>query len=260
MRVFEAGWNALQVWPDRRRKAGRGAEAPKCRRTDPNWADSVAQRPTKFYYPLEMFSLFYGVENALAGADWVAGGLGFEPRQAESEFAVLPLDDPPKGSVDARLANTPPACKVRAGLASAWIMLACPALVRGRASGGQECWTGPERRTQKPARPPRCAARGRARSRHQQLPSADRDAVARRQSADRRFLLAHRPPGRGRCAHRRAVASRDRSHDRRAQDLFGSYPRQGCATRPRHRDRGLPPRRAMRACCSSARATRPESN
>lgn len=26
----------------------------------------------------------------------VAGGLGFEPRQAESESAVLPLDDPPK--------------------------------------------------------------------------------------------------------------------------------------------------------------------
>jgi hypothetical protein len=25
----------------------------------------------------------------------VAGGLGFEPRQAESESAVLPLDDPP---------------------------------------------------------------------------------------------------------------------------------------------------------------------
>src|SRR5579884_1428833 len=27
----------------------------------------------------------------------VAGGLGFEPRQAESESAVLPLDDPPSG-------------------------------------------------------------------------------------------------------------------------------------------------------------------
>lgn len=25
----------------------------------------------------------------------MAGGLGFEPRQAESESAVLPLDDPP---------------------------------------------------------------------------------------------------------------------------------------------------------------------
>jgi hypothetical protein len=32
----------------------------------------VAQRPTKFYYPLEIFNLFYGMENALAGADWVA--------------------------------------------------------------------------------------------------------------------------------------------------------------------------------------------
>src|SRR5690348_18429121 len=27
----------------------------------------------------------------------LAGGLGFEPRQAESESAVLPLDDPPAG-------------------------------------------------------------------------------------------------------------------------------------------------------------------
>src|SRR5262245_31151702 len=26
----------------------------------------------------------------------LAGGLGFEPRQAESESAVLPLDDPPR--------------------------------------------------------------------------------------------------------------------------------------------------------------------
>src|SRR5271168_1056954 len=28
---------------------------------------------------------------------WLAGGLGFEPRLAESESAVLPLDDPPPG-------------------------------------------------------------------------------------------------------------------------------------------------------------------
>ena len=37
-----------------------------------------------------------GPENV---SDWelgLAGGLGFEPRQAESESAVLPLDDPPK--------------------------------------------------------------------------------------------------------------------------------------------------------------------
>ncbi len=27
----------------------------------------------------------------------MVGGLGFEPRQAESESAVLPLDDPPTG-------------------------------------------------------------------------------------------------------------------------------------------------------------------
>ena len=31
-----------------------------------------------------------------SNADDLAGGLGFEPRQAESESAVLPLDDPPK--------------------------------------------------------------------------------------------------------------------------------------------------------------------
>src|SRR5262245_61663494 len=29
--------------------------------------------------------------------DQLAGGLGFEPRLAESESAVLPLDDPPPG-------------------------------------------------------------------------------------------------------------------------------------------------------------------
>jgi hypothetical protein len=34
-------------------------------------------------------------ETGLRRADWVAGGLGFEPRLAESESAVLPLDDPP---------------------------------------------------------------------------------------------------------------------------------------------------------------------
>lgn len=28
----------------------------------------------------------------------MAGGLGFEPRLAESESAVLPLDDPPSGA------------------------------------------------------------------------------------------------------------------------------------------------------------------
>ena len=37
----------------------------------------------------------------------LAGGLGFEPRQAESESAVLPLDDPPlPGSSGLR--NGPP--------------------------------------------------------------------------------------------------------------------------------------------------------
>src|SRR3989304_9778605 len=32
----------------------------------------------------------------------LAGGLGFEPRLAESESAVLPLDDPPTGRVARR--------------------------------------------------------------------------------------------------------------------------------------------------------------
>ena len=31
----------------------------------------------------------------------MAGGQGFEPRQAESESAVLPLDDPPAESMEA---------------------------------------------------------------------------------------------------------------------------------------------------------------
>src|SRR5205085_2576056 len=33
-----------------------------------------------------------------SGEGRLAGGLGFEPRLAESESAVLPLDDPPSGS------------------------------------------------------------------------------------------------------------------------------------------------------------------
>ena len=50
----------------------------------------------------------------------LAGGLGFEPRQAESESAVLPLDDPPKpgsgepgGVAEARvIAAGPGICKL----------------------------------------------------------------------------------------------------------------------------------------------------
>ena len=41
----------------------------------------------------------------------LAGGLGFEPRLAESESAVLPLDDPPTGS-NVELDRRP--CKKRA--------------------------------------------------------------------------------------------------------------------------------------------------
>ena len=47
--------------------------------------------------PLKCRGKSWPPENAPYGADWVAGGLGFEPRQAESESAVLPLDDPPPG-------------------------------------------------------------------------------------------------------------------------------------------------------------------
>ena len=39
----------------------------------------------------------------------LAGGLGFEPRLAESESAVLPLDDPPPGERRAgKLGRQPP--------------------------------------------------------------------------------------------------------------------------------------------------------
>src|SRR3974390_858739 len=36
------------------------------------------------------------------GPFFLAGGLGFEPRLTESESAVLPLDDPPRGSGSVR--------------------------------------------------------------------------------------------------------------------------------------------------------------
>src|SRR6516162_9654215 len=38
---------------------------------------------------------------------WLAGGLGFEPRLAESESAVLPLDDPPSAGLDRRGIGAP---------------------------------------------------------------------------------------------------------------------------------------------------------
>src|SRR6478752_6847952 len=37
----------------------------------------------------------------------VAGGLGFEPRQPESESGVLPLDDPPSGPPSLTLKKVP---------------------------------------------------------------------------------------------------------------------------------------------------------
>ena len=53
-------------------------------------------RPLATHMPLNCRGNLRALENAPNGADWVAGGLGFEPRQAESESAVLPLDDPPR--------------------------------------------------------------------------------------------------------------------------------------------------------------------
>ena len=46
---------------------------------------------------LKLNDYFWDLENATWRENWVAGGLGFEPRQPESESGVLPLDDPPTG-------------------------------------------------------------------------------------------------------------------------------------------------------------------
>ena len=49
--------------------------------------------PRKTAHDAAPFSAHPGSEHG--GGCWVAGGLGFEPRQLESESRVLPLDDPP---------------------------------------------------------------------------------------------------------------------------------------------------------------------
>ena len=41
----------------------------------------------------------------------MAGGLGFEPRLAESESAVLPLDDPPKTELGATVGLKTTSCR-----------------------------------------------------------------------------------------------------------------------------------------------------
>src|ERR1700733_7528226 len=68
----------------------------------------------------------------LEGQDWVAGGLGFEPRLAESESAVLPLDDPPTGRAPVWVNSTlGPSLKDAAACASmrrggtAWVPPSC---------------------------------------------------------------------------------------------------------------------------------------
>src|SRR5262245_50296516 len=53
----------------------------------------------------------------------LAGGLGFEPRQAESESAVLPLDDPPRPRGHAELQcgaynSSPPGSQARGASAA----------------------------------------------------------------------------------------------------------------------------------------------
>src|SRR5471030_1495905 len=61
--------------------------------------------------PLKCRAYCKSPENTPFGANPLAGGLGFEPRQAESESAVLPLDDPPITRGTARLDQQGPAFK-----------------------------------------------------------------------------------------------------------------------------------------------------
>src|ERR1700733_9556360 len=64
----------------------------------------------------ETAAQFFQFGNRGVWPHWVAGGLGFEPRQPESESGVLPLDDPPskRGAAPAgtaRLDQPPTPCK-----------------------------------------------------------------------------------------------------------------------------------------------------
>src|SRR5205823_12197800 len=56
------------------------------------WALKCADRGTRDY------NLVRTGRSEIRSLEGLAGGLGFEPRLAESESAVLPLDDPPPGS------------------------------------------------------------------------------------------------------------------------------------------------------------------
>ena len=86
------------------------------------------------------------------------------------------------------------------------------------------------------ARPVADELRG-ARSRHQQLPAADR-APQRRRVSRRRCVLAHRPARRGARGERRAVRGGDGAHDRgaarlRRQDRPAQGRRSAAMSRPR---------------------------
>ena len=47
-------------------------------------------------YLIDIYHLSMGIPQVLTPLSCLAGGEGFEPPLAESESAVLPLDDPPK--------------------------------------------------------------------------------------------------------------------------------------------------------------------
>jgi hypothetical protein len=62
--------------------------------------------------PAALISVIMSMTHGFAGK--LAGGLGFEPRQAESESAVLPLDDPPMISKACVSASEPEASSAAA--------------------------------------------------------------------------------------------------------------------------------------------------
>ena len=59
------------------------------------WPKQWRRTPLSADKGLKLRGYFGDLENATWRASWVAGELGFEPRLAESESAVLPLDDSP---------------------------------------------------------------------------------------------------------------------------------------------------------------------
>jgi hypothetical protein len=80
-------------------------------------SSAVKVRKTRYFLP--RFASFSGIRRHRYR---MAGGLGFEPRLAESESAVLPLDDPPSGPMQrfphGRTDSTAESMRVVAGYAS----------------------------------------------------------------------------------------------------------------------------------------------